>query len=59
MKHLSLIAVLALMFAGTAVAEGISEEDIRCKGHTPCAKIIDLPTLPNSLTAERFYQDVL
>lgn len=59
MKHLSLIAVLALMFAGTAVAEGVGEEDIKCKGQSPCAKIIDLPTLPDSLTAERFHQDVL
>ncbi|WP_152205018.1 hypothetical protein [Marinobacter changyiensis] len=59
MKHLSLIAVLALLFAGTAVAEGVDMGDIKCETPTTCVKIVDLPTLPDSLTAERFHQDVL
>ncbi|WP_166263552.1 hypothetical protein [Marinobacter caseinilyticus] len=57
MKHLSLIAVLALMFTGTAVAEGVGIEDIKCKGVPTCDKAIDSPTLPDTLAAEHFHQN--
>lgn len=59
MKHLALIAVLALMFTGTANAEGVSSDDVKCNGQPTCDRAIDSPALPDShADAGRLHRDV-